>query len=236
VIFLNLKKNCCENKEFNERNVERCKTDEAYFQDNNDKVPKSFYLFDHVFDVLMRRLDGEIAGENCNSLYKDVTPDPKGAEWRERINEKAELLSGTVPSVINNKYQEFWKVDTTHLLTGLSQDSTRSIQEYRREMTAGENLNILQNYDTLTLAERYENTCNLAGYIYFLFRDDDNLGSVIETKSMLLNSSRCKNTIKARIDNETTYVKVVDIARSQDFQTDSVNEFLTYLYQRLTTL
>ena len=230
VAFLNLKKNCCANKEFHNSNIENCEIDKQYFQDNHDKVPQSYSLFDHAFDVLMRRLDGE-TGEN--QLYKDVTPDPKGEEWRVRINEKAEDLSGVAPSTINNKYQEFWNVDPNNLLKGFSQDSSRSIREYITEMRSGENLEILQRYNELTLEEKYLNTCNIAGYIYFLFNIDEQLTTITETRSNFLNSNRCTNLVKNRIENETTYVKVINITRSNDLQNDKISEYLTYLYQRL---
>jgi hypothetical protein len=133
IAFLNLKKNCCENDNFLEGNKYNCEKDKIHYQNNADKVLQSYSLFDHLYDIQIRRLAGE-SGENY--IYKGATPDKKAAERRQRINEVAENLDGTAPLVINNKYQEFWKTDTQNNLIkiGFTQISRNSPNEYKNDI------------------------------------------------------------------------------------------------------
>jgi len=50
----------------------------------NKFFPQSQYLFDHLVDVMLRRLDG-----NPNLIYPDVPLHPRAKIWRETIREYA---------------------------------------------------------------------------------------------------------------------------------------------------
>jgi hypothetical protein len=67
VAMLNLKKYCCENQP---KLMTTCRQDKDEFRTTN--TPQSPYLFDHLLDVLMRRLDGETA-----NVYEGVSVDKK---------------------------------------------------------------------------------------------------------------------------------------------------------------
>jgi hypothetical protein len=181
----------------------------------------------------MRRLDGE-TGENY--LYKGVTPDEKGAERRALINGIAEDLTGTAPSTISSKYQEFWDINPDNLLTGFAQDTSLAGSEYIKNITTGNNLTILQKYSTLTVGEKYKNICNIAGYIYFLSNVKEEMQAILETKSRFLSSNRCNNRTNNRIKNENTYVKIISTTRSEDLLADSVIKRNVYLNERLITV
>lgn len=92
VAFLNLKKNCCKNlstsdnetRSFYELHKQSCDADKTYF---NENVPSSYYLFDHILDILIRRLNGD-----KEEIYPNVTLDEKGQERRERIEEISENI------------------------------------------------------------------------------------------------------------------------------------------------
>lgn len=50
----------------------------------NTYFPQSQYLFDHLIDVMLRRLDG-----NLDLIYPDVSLHPRGEAWRKTIREYA---------------------------------------------------------------------------------------------------------------------------------------------------
>lgn len=252
VALLNLQKRCCSTADFYTGNTTNCKKDRAYYENNNDKVLQSFSLFDHIYDVQRRRLAGE-AGEEY--LYKGVTLDKKAQERRERINQIAESFTGTAPLVINNKYNEFRKVDAQNLTTGFVQSMHKQFEEYTNDMETGANLAILQRYNELTLGERHENLCNITRYIYGLFLKDqskeDKEKSEIRTRNTLTNPTLlklrkcpqlsahnlCTCQIKQGIENEANYVKNVITKRSNDLLKDNVTQFTNiYLANRLIDL
>jgi len=51
-------------------------------------VPASAYLFDHIIDISMRRLDAKELNENGNDLIYGLKPDPAGKERRDFITKR----------------------------------------------------------------------------------------------------------------------------------------------------
>ncbi|MDR2540445.1 MAG: hypothetical protein LBD11_01335 [Candidatus Peribacteria bacterium] len=227
--FLNLKANCCANAEFKGENSNSCKQDVDYLPTN---TPKSYYLYDHLLDITMRRLDGIKNG----NLNPQAQLDPLGQERRELITKIMEAEKGTTPGIITTFYEKYRTINSNNLLIGFEQDSSKSANYYTTQMTTGENKAKLENYNNRTLAERYKNVCNLVGYTYFLFRGDTNAKAVSDTKSRLLNGNRCTNLINMRLNVETIYVKNVTIQKSNQALTDTVKGYFTYINTRLSDL
>ncbi|MDR0860805.1 MAG: hypothetical protein LBO09_07745 [Candidatus Peribacteria bacterium] len=161
--FLNLKANCCTNTEFKTGNPKSCETDKASLPTN---APKSYYLYDHLFDITMRRLDGIKDG----NISDQAQLDPKGQERREEITKIMEGEKGTTPGIITTPYEKYRAINSNNLLVGFEQNSAEDANYYTTQMTTGANKEKLENYENRTLGERYKNTCNLVGYLYFLFR------------------------------------------------------------------
>ena len=229
IAFLNLKKVCCEHKEFSRINPNSCNNDKAHFYDN---VPQSYYLFDHLLDLYLRRLDGD-----PNAIYGGATLDETGQERRERSDETIEKIEGTAPRVIDTKYREFRTIDSKNLLEGVAQDTSKSRNDYINNMNSEQNLEIINNYSERTLGEKYTNACNVVGYTYFLFQTSENLVSISDTKAMLLNSNSCPTLIHQRINAETYHVMQMSIQKGNTLLTDNVKEFAnTYLNKRLLDL
>ena len=237
VAFLNLKKNCCqylnaknlEGHTFYEQHTNSCEEDKTYF---NTNVPRSYYLFDHIFDVMMRRLNGEV-----EEIYPEVSLDEKGQERRERINEIAEDIEGEVPATIERKYKEYRTIDNKNSLHGIAEDASPGSFDYVNAMTAGENLEILNRYEERTLGERYDNLCNVAGYVYFVFNTvNENMIAITETKSMLLGSNVCSKATNSRIEAENHYIENMIVLKSNELLIRNVESYITYLDKRLRDL
>lgn len=94
----NLRAYCCQQNILKEKTCEKTKTDippEGYY-------PQSTYLFDHIIDVMLRRLDG-----NVDLIYPDVALDPTGEEWRDKIREQASVPEWSTPMKILNIAKDY---------------------------------------------------------------------------------------------------------------------------------
>lgn len=95
----NLRAYCCDQNILKEVTCSKTKTDippDWYY-------PQSTYLFDHMIDVILRRLDG-----NPDLIYPDVALDPIGKEWREKVRELASDPAWTTPLLILNTAKPYW--------------------------------------------------------------------------------------------------------------------------------
>lgn len=64
---------------------------------SNQYFPQSIYLFDHIIDVMLRRLDWD-----PDLIYPDIELHPMGREWRQSIRELATDPSGVAPNLLVN--------------------------------------------------------------------------------------------------------------------------------------
>jgi hypothetical protein len=234
VAFLNLKKACCDNA----KNIPLyCGDDQWAF---NPNVPQSYYLFDHLLDVLLRRLEGENAYPNITTL------DPKGEEWRKFTNEIALSTDGIPVQNITKKYETFRTIDGNNTIEeGITQKIENSKNEYINPaypgaITTGENLKILQKYSELTLGERYDNICNIARYLYLLFSaNDENIKTV---QTVLLENKNggqtnaCSSLIQQRKEAESTYVETLT-HKGNTLLVNNIKQYMNvYLDKRLFDL
>ncbi|MDR3169199.1 MAG: hypothetical protein LBU27_05605 [Candidatus Peribacteria bacterium] len=186
----------------------------------------------------MRRLDGFGSETNrYTQIGNGAKLDDKGQERRTKISEIMEKEEGTTPPVIKTLYNKYQTLDSKNHLNGFEQDTSQSSKYYVDQMLTGENKTKLENYANRSLADRYRNVCNLAGFLYALFRNDSNIKAIIDTNQMLLAGNRCTTLIQTRINAETTYIETVAIQKSTQALTDTVKEFAnTYLNKRLADL
>lgn len=239
--ILNLKKFCCENQLW-ELTAETCKKDEPYF---NDNALDSQYLFDHLFDVIMRRLNW-LTSDLDIYTKTHMTTDDMWTERREWINSQAESTAWSTPQTIINKYQKYWKqtpsskgynitsriyatfwnFDNQTFLTYVSWKWTSSYAN-DSEIVA----NAFKNYDKRTLYDRYINACALAEYFYAL------LDVWVNSKDKKISISRlsdnsCDKVVERQIDWENNYVILVIQKSSNLFLSNYVKWYMAYMYER----
>ena len=242
--MLNLKKYCCEQELWwLSASFETCKKDKTFF---NDNVIDSPYLFDHLFDVVMRRLSG-LTGESDIYTETSMSSDAKWLEWRSWINEQAENISWANPQIIINKYQQFWqpsspqswydiseKLNTT--FWGLSdQDFLTYVSGQWWTVESSNVAKALKNYENRTLYDRYNNACAITQYLYTLL----DLWVTSEDKIKIINqlsNNQCSEVIKKQIDNENTYVKLVILQAWNLFLQNYRQWYFSYLQDRTETL
>lgn len=235
--FLNLKKTCCtKNQNFQVIMQESCQTDKPYFFEGN--VPNSYYIYDYILDIMMRRLDWE-----AENYYLLDSLDPKWQEWRQltsEIMETIERWEKTTPKFINDNYQDFWQISPDNLLFWINELPSSSLDELVSIMQESSNQEILEKYEDWTLGERYYNVCNISAFLYaFLYKSHPSVSSLSQTKwKLFLNGeNQCLKIIDQRLDGEANYIELITIKKSNMMLTDSVNDYLnTYLWERLMNL
>ncbi len=238
--MLNLKKYCCENKNLEPaQDSETCVKDSVFFNDNTLESP---YLFDHLFDVIMRRLSG-LTGEK--NLYEktNMTVDDKWTEWRARITEKAESTWWTTPQIIINQYLETRKQSSPDLwynisskiyasFWDLSDDSFLTYVSWQWSSEESKKVaKAIQKYDERTLYDRYINACAMTEYFYSLLH----LWVDSSDRSLTINRVSkwaCHNFVENQISAENAYVNLVIQQSSNLFLTNYIKWYMNYLRDR----
>ena len=245
--MLNLKKYCCENELWwLKQQSETCKKDKVFFNDNALDSP---FLFDHLFDVIMRRLVW-LTWENDIYMKTDMSVDQKWEERRTRILEEAQDITWSNPQTIIDKYQEIWQQspssawynikDKIHAtFWDLSDDQFLSYVSWQWSFNENDEskqiANAFKNYDKWTLYDRYDNACALTEYFYALLDQWIQSSDKIKTIKRLSNW-QCNSIIKDQIQLENSYVREVIQRQSNLFMWNTVKEYLTYLQDRTNTL
>lgn len=238
--MLNLKKYCCEKQKWwLTQGSQTCKDDRIFFNDNTLESP---YLFDHLFDVMMRRLSWLTWEKN---LYEktNMTTDDKWTERRARITEKAESTWGSTPQIIIDQYVEtrkqspsdlgynisssiyasFWDLSDENFLTYVSWQW--SSEESKKVAEA------IKKYDQRTLYDRYINACAMTEYLYSLL----SLWIESNDKSTTINKVSnwaCHDKVQTQISAENAYVKLVIQQSSNLFLMNYMKGYMDYLRGR----
>lgn len=188
--LINLKSYCCT------REIKKsCSTGDM------DKIqphyPASVFLFDHLLDVAMRRLDG------ITGLAYNINPDPTGIQRRTEITEIANSVNGTPANTIEEIYIKYW---TGHINT--TKNLTTIINAYKDN-----------NIATLSLWDKYTTICKVVENIY---NSIANKNKTIIWANLL---NGCKNTVKERIERETKYIRILMIQKSNQLFTEATKAY-----------
>ena len=231
--IINLQKYCCEKKLWGLNEESIICQNKKLFNENSLDSP---YLFDHLFDVIMRRLNW-LSGDNY--IYKGMTLDDK---WASRRTGIIELSSWSDAQRIINTYTNFrtqspaasgyniadkidnvfWKNSNKDLLIYVSwswwNEESKSVAD------------ALKNYSSWTLYDRYINACALTEYFYALL--NQGLGSTDKIKIIRnLSNNSCNNVVKKQIKWEADYVSVIEQRSSNKFLKEYVNWYIDYLFK-----
>lgn len=236
--ILNLKKYCCEqSKGWLSPKSETCIVDKDFFNANSLDSP---YLFEHLFDVIMRRLNG-LTWENDIYTQTKMTVDEKGTERRNRINEKAENLSGSDVQSIINKYKEFrayhQKYDINSEMNAQFKKDDSEFLKYVSGEWWGESekiAKVFQEYENRSLYDRYHNACVLGEYFYALLawkQSKDKMNTI-----NILANWLCNDAVQKQISNENKYVWLVTQRAWNRYIYSYVQDYISYLGDRRNTL
>ena len=201
-VFENLNKYCCEKK----INTSCIATNDSGL------YPESMYIFDHVLDVYLRRLDAKQDNDNWKDLLYGLEPDPLWKDWREFIIERGNDVEWSLPLEIQKKYESMWK-GTQHILR-FSQYTYKTINDWKANIKSAVN-----SYDSRTLYDKYNLACDLTKYVS---------ENVIQSINLITTEEydNCKDLIKNRIDNENKYMKAILMQKANTLLTSSIKAYI----------
>lgn len=239
--LINLKKFCCENDLW-DLTADTCNKDAPYFNPNALDSP---YLFDHLFDVIVRRLNWLTTDVDIYTKT-NMSTDDKWTERREWIDEQAKSTAWTTPQNIINKYKSvwaqspfsywfnitnrvystFWDLNDQDFLNYVAWKWWSNISRESQVVA-----NAMKNYSQRTLYDRYINACALSEYFYALLDlwvDSEDKDNTIKR----LSDRSCDRIIERQIDWENAYVVLVIHKSANLFLSNLVEWYMSYLYQR----
>ena len=250
--ILNLKKYCCDNELWSlSMELETCKNEKFF----NSNALDSQYLFDHIFDVMMRRLTWLTWD---NDIYPNMTVDDKGEKRRTRIDSKAEDLSWSDSQSIIDWYLTTWTLSKPELwyditneiiwdrniekgifdggtLANSDKDFLNFVSWWSGTQASKKVANALKNYDKWTLYDRYNNVCAVSAYLYILLEnwlDSEGREKMVEA----LHSWRCYEIVQNQIEWENIYVQLITQKASTSFLSNYIEWYVSYLYERWNKL
>ena len=202
--FDNLNKYCCDVKTLSEN----CGS-----TNDNTLYPESVYIFDHILDIYLRRLDAK------DNLLYGLSADSSWQEWREFIIEHGNDVNGSKPIEIKAKYDVFWTWNRNIVSFADNDSKTKDNWESGIETQIGQ-------YDSWTLRDKYNLACDVANYISeykyingkWLTQSEYNL---------------CKNLTDNRIDHENTYVQTILMQKANKLLWANMKSYLgTYFVSK----
>ncbi len=201
----NIKKFCC--------SVDKNKNDLCSNVDQEWNYPSSTYIFDHIVDIMMRRLDAKIQNENGADLTYWIEPDEKWKEWREFITKEWNSKDGSVPLKIQNEWEKHWTVNKSFEIRSQQKDGIPP----RTEDT-------FVDYNKRSLWEKYEWLCEAALFL----TANNKLANISEDSYDMMYQAYldCENMTKNRIYKEYEYTKAIIMNKGNKLLYNNVKSYL----------
>jgi len=212
--MLNLKAYCCYAGLIYDK--ETCENDKDKFQ---DIYPQSPYLYDHLLDISLRRLD--VIGNVYDLSVSDL--DSKAVEWKNYIvKDVAENEDGNFAMWVENEYSDAWAVNTNY---------QNKFEQY--DVALYYNIDKLKDistyYDEASLIQRYEEVCGLNVSLYYILMSTLEKESDHKLESDWFN--KCKDYIVPnRLVEEMIYVKTIVLKKSMQLLHSSINSYIYDYY------
>lgn len=186
-------------------------TEKKICQNVEKNIMDSPFLYDHLLDIFLRRLDAEQKWEKNEDLLYNLEPDSFGLAWRSFINDVWNSYNKVPLEDIVKNYKKYWT---------LSSESFQTLPLWDWEMfdkilTENKFKNINKIYGkNWKLVNKYQYSCELVTEIYYLLsRSDQNnnfslflKGDNYDIYDAYLN---CRSLVQNRIFNESLYVKKI---------------------------
>ena len=180
---------------------------------NNTVYPESVYLFDHILDIYLRRLDAKQKDDNWEDLLYGLEPDEMWAEWRNFIIERWNDVKWSLPLEIKDKFSSMRKLSAR--VTNFLGDNEANINNWKNSFEEN-----IKNYDNRTLWDKYNLACDVAKYI----SERELLLSTSKLTTSEYNS--CKKLTRARINNEVVYTQVLLMQKGNVLLWDNLKSYL----------
>ena len=198
--LINLKSHCCSSNLLNDNPImtKSCEEDHILIK-NRTNFPQSAFLFDHLVDVMMRRL-------NIDGNYDDVPVDGKAKERRETTNQIGHQRAWALPPALSRTYHDNRERQAS---LHIPLYNWVSPQEYRQSLEDIEKTRFpFSKYRERNLNTRYSNLCQSAIYLMTLLPID------FQSEEMLLAQRACDNMTQQTIDKEVYLLSNLIIHKS----------------------
>ena len=203
-VFDNLGKYCCEAKILSE-NCNSTNDDTLY--------PESIYIFDHILDIYLRRLDAK------DNLLYGLSAESSWQERREFIIEHGNDVNGSKPMEIKVKYDAFWT--WTKNIVSFADNDSKTKENWKSSIETQ-----IWQYDSWTLRDKYNLACDLANYI----SEHKFINGKWLTQSEY---TLCKTLTNNRIDHENTYVQTLLMQKANKLLWANMKSYLgTYFVSK----
>lgn len=205
--MINLKNFCCSQKIF----TGNCDTDSVV--DNSKIFPSSAYLYDHILDVSMRRLDAKQTNDNWEDLIYGLSPDDKWKAWRNFITEHGNSKDWSIPLAITNEFEKYWSADTN------------TLKSWKNNYTKKSDLDDLwwknlDNYWSWNLVNKYMWVCETSLYLYFSINSNPDINKLYTAYS------NCENLSNERIKSEYDYTKAILMQKWNKLLYNNIKSYL----------
>lgn len=240
--YKNLRSYCCKNHLIKE-DIDYdflCKESD---QNENIFYPESSSLFDHLFDVSMRRLDW-FALLDYNLPLDPVADARRNWNWTwDGITKIAESADGNTSLNIMDRYTKFWKTNTNNILFQyLWSDSNFKIIYWKNVTLSDYNdkYNIINSdwWPAVSLTDKYNNLCQIIIQLYYTLTDGNKDRLIIDTSSNNGYYNACANMTNQRIQKEYVYVQTISISKSTKLLIDTMEAYFNknFVQNRLVGL
>ncbi len=217
--MINLKGFCCDSNSF-KSNAEKtnCTTDSEINQEG--LYPSSAYLYDHILDVSMRRLDAKVENENWADLIYGLDPDETWKNWREFITKQANSKDWSIPLLISTKFKESREAGINSLVAWTSNKGKDNMPWWNKEF---------ENYEERNLSDKYKWVCETSVYLYLnLPLDTDSLNLA----KLYTAYWKCETISNERVQKEFNYTKAVLMQKWNKLLHNNIKSYLdTYFSQ-----
>lgn len=199
--------------------------------------PDSLFLFDHLLDVYLRRLDAKWKDDNWEDLMYWLTADEKWKLRRDSISQIWNNSDWTPPLQIKQLYEQYrtW----TKYLPKYNDDNTQKDNTTRKNSVSW-NIAVFGEW---TLLDRYNNACDLITYMYLdITKNMEHRKYTLDTSTRqaklknIYNS--CTNLINNRVSSERIYTEAIAQERWNAFLDNNIDAYLNvyFLNNELTSL
>ena len=217
--LLNLQAHCCTSNE-SSKNGTGCKKSSS---DRKDRVnyPQSTLLFDHLVDVLMRRLAND-------KSYAGLPPEKKSEERNNKLDSLMLAAKGILPLEFQNEYDKYRKLQPQYLLSGYNGSNSLS---YIETIRSKDNEDRLKNYKDWSIRTAYSNVCSVATYLMMLLAPN-NMNNPAQNAR-----EQCTLQTKNMLKKESNYHYNIVVYKADQLQRDTLQLYANnYFGQRVQNL
>ena len=217
--MLNLQAHCCTSNE-SSKNGTGCKKSSS---DRKDRVnyPQSTFLFDHLVDVLMRRLAND-------KSYAGLPPEKKSEERNNKLDLLMLAAKGILPLEFQNEYDKYRKLQPQYLLSGYNESNSLS---YIQTIKSKDNEDRLKNYKDWSIRTAYSNVCSVATYLMMLLAPN-NMNNPAQNAR-----KQCTLQTKNMLKKESNYHYNIVVYKADQLQRDTLQLYANnYFGQRVQNL